>query len=349
MPIVVEGVRGPTGWKQKAHPIASACGWDSSATRLEIALVNNMPDAALEETEAQFAELLDRASEGFCVRIQLFSVPNIPRGDLGRLRLSSHYFPIDDLWKNRFDAVIITGTEPQHADLRKEPYWPALTEVMEWAKFDTVSTVMSCLAAHASVLHNDGIPRRPLSEKRLGIFDFQKTCQHALTDQAGPVLHFPHSRWNDVDKRAIEASGYHVLAESGEAGIDLFIKKARKSLLIHFQGHPEYGQLTILREYRRDVRRFLRQERTDYPCMPQGYFDRMAIKVLSEFRKRAEVERSVELMSEFPAALAARNVRKTWGWSATSIYRSWLHYVASHKVERGAMAAATHAQSAAAL
>jgi homoserine O-succinyltransferase len=316
---------------------------------LEIALINNMPDSAMEETEAQFAELLGRASNTLPVRIRLFSLPNIPRGDLGRQRLASHYFAIDDLWQNRFDAAIITGTEPRQADLRQEAYWPALIDVMEWAKSNTVSTLMSCLAAHASVLHNDGIQRRALSEKRLGVFEFQTTGHHVLTNEAGTDLRLPHSRWNEVGRRAVEACGYRVLAESKEAGIDLFIKKARKSLLVHFQGHPEYGQLTILREYRRDVRRFLKQERERYPSMPKGYFDGIAIQALSEFQERALQKCSPALMSEFPEALASRNLKKTWGESATNIYRNWLQYVVSHKEERGAMAGFGRARSAAAL
>ncbi len=40
----------------------------------------------------------------------------------------------------RFDGVIITGTEPKQADLRQEPYWNALAEVMDWAETNTSST-----------------------------------------------------------------------------------------------------------------------------------------------------------------------------------------------------------------
>lgn len=350
MPIVVEGVKGPTGWDhEKVHPIASAPGFDSSAATLEVALINNMPDSALAETETQFAELLGLASDHLPVRIRLFSLPNIPRGETGRQRLGDHYFAIDDLWKNRFDAAIITGTEPRQADLHKEPYWPALTEVMDWAQRNTASTVLSCLATHASVLYRDGIPRRTLREKRLGIFDFQKTGQHELTDQAGEVLRFPQSRWNEVEKRAVEACGYSVLAESAEAGIDLFVKKVSQSLLVHFQGHPEYGKLTILKEYRRDVRRFLKQEREVYPSMPQGYLGGIAITMLNEFRKKALAERSPELMAEFPEAAVSRGLRKTWGSSAANVYRNWLQYVVAHRVGKAAVAAAGRARSAAAL
>ena len=48
------------------------------------------------------------------------------------------------------------------------------------------------------------------------------------------------------------------------------------SLFLFLQGHPEYEAGTLLREYRRDIARFLRGEREHYPAVPQGYFDARA-------------------------------------------------------------------------
>ena len=44
----------------------------------------------------------------------------------------------------------------------------------------------------------------------------------------------------------------------------MFVKQTR-SLFIFFQGHPEYEETTLLREYRRDVGRFLRGQQPHYP------------------------------------------------------------------------------------
>ena len=46
---------------------------------ITIALINNMPDSALEDTEFQFFDLLNHASGANTVHIKLFSLPNIPR------------------------------------------------------------------------------------------------------------------------------------------------------------------------------------------------------------------------------------------------------------------------------
>ena len=253
---------------------------------VRIALINNMPDAALEDTEVQFFELLDAAASDIPVSLKLYSLPNLPRSDAGQQHLSNFYFGVQDLLNSRFDGVIMTGTEPRQPDLRDEPYWPALTDVLDWAEHSTTSTVLSCLAAHAGVLYSDGIARHRLPDKQFGVFEFKKLCDHALTDGIGDQMQIPHSRWNEVRADALTSCGYEVLTQSADAGVDLFVKKEKDSLFLHFQGHPEYGARTLLKEYRRDIKRFLRRERETYPTMPHGYFDSVASRLLSDFKEQ---------------------------------------------------------------
>lgn len=338
MPVVVDGIQGPVR-TNGSGPVGPAPGWDARPECIHIALVNNMPDAAMEDTETQFFELMCAASDDLPVHLRLFSLPNVPRNDKGRLRLDRLYFDIEDLWESRFDAVIITGTEPRQQELRHEPYWPALAAVLDWAAENTVSTVLSCLAAHAGVLHSDGVDRHLLDDKKFGVFSCRKTTEHLLTRRAGGRLCFPHSRWNEVRASDLTSRGYAVLTQSAEAGVDLFVKKKKRSLFVHFQGHPEYGKLTLLKEYRRDIRRFLKGERETYPSMPQGYFDAEATELLTAFRKQALADRSPELMSQFPKALEAGALQNTWQLSGSVIYHDWLRYIASRKAESPAFAA----------
>ena len=63
---------------------------------IELGLVNNMPDAALERTERQFFSLLARPRIDLLVRVSLLSLPGIPRGDGGQApsassSLSQHF------------------------------------------------------------------------------------------------------------------------------------------------------------------------------------------------------------------------------------------------------------------
>ena len=211
-----------------------------------------------------------------------------------------------------------------------EPYWGLLAEVFDWAEHNTNSAVLSCLAAHASVLHSDGICRHRLPEKQFGMFDSLKRCDHPLTSHVGDRVRFPHSRWNEVRANDLITCGYTILTESEQAGVDVFVKKKKESLFVHFQGHPEYGAQTLLREYRRDIRRFLRGERDTYPSAPKGYFDNAATQLMDNFRKSVVSDRREEVIDSFPESVA-KGLRSTWYASAMSVYRDWLQYMASRK------------------
>jgi homoserine O-succinyltransferase len=342
MSIVIDGGRVPNLLSRKNRPHSpSADVREASAVR--IALINNMPDAALEDTEMQFVELLDAAASDTPVSLKLYSLPNLPRSDAGLQHLSNFYFGVQDLLNRRFDGVIMTGTEPRRPDLRDEPYWPALTDVLDWAEHSTASTVLSCLAAHAGVLHSDGIARHRLCDKQFGVFEFKKISDHALTDDIGDSMQTPHSRWNEVRADELTSCGYEVLTQSADAGVDLFVKKKKDSLFLHFQGHPEYGARTLLKEYRRDIKRFLRRERETYPTMPHGYFDSVASKLLSDFKEQVISNPREELMTGFPEAAVVDAVRGTWQSMAATVYRNWLQYLMSKKADAAAISAMTPA------
>jgi homoserine O-succinyltransferase/O-acetyltransferase len=335
MPLIIDGGRVPRGWVEKKSP-RHTLGIDRHEPQMDgvrLALINNMPDSALEDTELQFFELLDIASGDVPVFLKLYSLSGIPRTDRGERHLNSFYWGIDDLWNSQFDGVIMTGTEPRRPDLRDEAYWPVLTQVLDWAERNTSSTVLSCLAAHAGVLHSDGIVRHPLSDKQFGVFEFAKTTEHQLTSGTVASVRFPHSRWNEVRADDLTANGYSVLTQSSEGGVDLFAKRKKRSLFVHFQGHPEYGAQTLLKEYRRDIKRFLRSERETYPSMPKGYFEVAATKLLNDFREIAVSDRREAVMDGFPEDLVVGTLQKTWQTSAVAVYCNWLQYVATKKTE----------------
>ena len=302
---------------------------DSARTCLDIGLINNMPDAALDATVRQFRSLLGAAADGVDVRLTLYTLPEVPRTGFGRQQVSG-YSRIDDLWDSHLDGLIVTGAEPQAADLKDEPYWQSLTRVLEWAECHTYSTILSCLAAHAGILHIDGIGRRPLGDKRFGVFECVPVSDHRLTVAAPGRLQMPHSRWNEVPEDALLACGYRVLTRSEDAGVDAFVKQ-RKSLFVFFQGHPEYDAVTLLLEYRRDVGRFLRGERDTYPPLPHGYFDEETVEALTSLQERSVSDRREERLAEFPTALAAGRVTNKWRSSAEGLYRNWLRCISVAK------------------
>ena len=339
MPLIIEG-RVPSRWAEKASSRAiSIDRYMKRAECVNLAFINNMPDAALEDTELQFFELLDIASGDVPVIVKLYSLTGVPRTDRGQRHLNQFYFELDELWKSRFDGIIVTGTEPVQPDLRQEPYWSTLADVLDWAERNTVSTVLSCLAAHAGVLHSDGILRHRLPDKQFGVFESARACNHELSENLPPTVRFPHSRWNEVEENALTSCGYTILTKSVQAGVDVFVKQKRNSLFLHFQGHPEYGALTLMKEYRRDIRRYLKNERETYPSMPLGYFDTTSEKLLTEFHKGVVDDRREILIESFPEPALVAGLQKTWHSSAVGIYQNWLEYVVTKKAAISAFAA----------
>jgi homoserine O-succinyltransferase/O-acetyltransferase len=301
--------------------------------QITIGLVNNMPDAAMEATVRQFLSLLASAAAGVVVQVKLFSLPGVPSSEWRQQHLNAHYSNFDELWDARLDGLIVTGTEPRASDLTAEPYWADLAKLIDWAEENTAATVWSCLAAHAAVLHLDGIRRSPLPDKCFGLFEHVRTSDHPLLHGQPAQILTPHSRWNDVSGEALVSSGYRVLSRSAAAGVDIFVRE-RKSLFLFFQGHPEYEADTLAREHRRDVGRFLRGERENYPNIPMHYFDPATEEALNAFRAQALADRRDELMFLFPAERIFGAVSNTWRAEAMCTYANWLKYIIEYKAPR---------------
>jgi homoserine O-succinyltransferase/O-acetyltransferase len=331
MPVLVTPDRpSENGALPGAEPNATTWTQPHAIDCIEIGLLNNMPDAALESTERQFIDLLQAAAGEIPVQLRLFWLPDVPRGDAARSRMSGRYGGIDDLWNARLDALIVTGTEPRAACLRDEPYWATLTRVLEWAQENTTSTVWSCLAAHAAVLHMDGIARHLLEEKRFGVFECTSALDHPLLAGVPARMRIAHSRWNDLQEQALAVCNYTILTRSPQAGIDAFIKQ-RKSLFVFLQGHPEYDRRALLREYRRDIGRFLRGERKTYPAMPQGYFQPAATDALASFQERAVLQPRERLLDSFPVSFLENRLTPMARSPVVRIYANWLSYLRARK------------------
>jgi homoserine O-succinyltransferase/O-acetyltransferase len=309
-------------------------GDDQTADRLiSIGLLNNMPDPALQATEQQFIKLIDAAAKGRAVYLSLFSLPKVPRTDWGRMYLERSYNQVSALRESHLDGLIITGTEPRASDLRDEPFWDGLADVLDWAEDNTISSICSCFAAHAAVLHIDGIGRSALEDKCFGVFEQTKISEHPILEGVPSRFRFPHSRWNGISQDALVSHGYTILATSPESGVDTFAKQ-KKSLFIFFQGHPEYEARTLLGEYRRDVGRYLRGEREMYPNMPRAYFDQETKAELSTFQERAISDRREDLLACFPTVSATRCLRNTWQLTAERLYGNWLSYLSTQRAQR---------------
>jgi homoserine O-succinyltransferase len=304
-----------------------------TANCVTVGLINNMPDAAVQATERQFVDLIRQAAPNTVVRLKLFSLADVPRAGAVREELRRRYHDIAELWDAPVDGLIVTGTEPRATNLKDEPYWPMLSRVVEWARDNTASTIWSCLAAHAAVLHADGIERQPFAAKLCGVFHCDAVGSHPMTRDAALGLRVPHSRHNSLPEQSLVAAGYRILTRSPVAGVDMFARQD-KSFHLFLQGHPEYQATTLLREYRRDIARYLRGELDAYPAPPQGYFDNEAMAITNAFQRLARADRSEHLIATFPMGALEAGLQSPWRVCAIGIYEKWLEYLRGRKAER---------------
>jgi len=296
---------------------------------LQVALINNMPDAALEATETQFTALLRAAAGHTPIQIRFSHLPEIARSPAALERLRRDYCPIKELFDQPPDALIVTGAEPQASTLRDEPYWHRFTEIVDWAQHNVQSSIWSCLAAHAAVEHLNGISRRPLARKCCGVFEHGASARHALMNGVQEPLRTPHSRWNELAPAELVNAGYGILSSSSQTGADIFIRE-RESLMVFFQGHPEYETLTLMKEYRRDVERYFRGEYSHFPDMPHDYFSTEASATLDAYRDRS-LRAPLRERENFPYAAVAPTVQNPWREGAIRVYGNWLASIAAAK------------------
>ncbi|HVV92458.1 MAG TPA: homoserine O-succinyltransferase [Hyphomicrobiales bacterium] len=295
---------------------------------LDIGLLNNMPDAALQAAERQFMSLLAIAAGSRPVRLHFYSLAAIPRGPEAEAHIARLYADIAGLPARDLDGLFVTGSEPRAPKLDAEPYWPALTRVIEWAADHTGSTVWSCLAAHAAVLHFDGIERQPLPQKCFGVFESVRAGADLILAGAPERPRIPHSRHNGLDAAELVARGYRVVTRAAGAGVDIFTRQ-EKSRFVFFQGHPEYDATSLAREYRRDVGRYLRGERDALPPLPAGYFPPETEAAMAAFAAHAARHRDPALLAAFPDDAPAPEA--SWRTTAVPLFRNWLAGIAIAK------------------
>ncbi len=296
---------------------------------IRIGLVNNMPDSALQATERQFSSLLEDASGEFDVRLALINLETVPREAAIREALEQRYRTPRDLRASRLDALIVTGAEPRAPRLFDEPYWSELTELMDWAHSRMISNLYSCLAAHAAVLHRDGIARRRLPSKLSGVFTSDVVAPGELVAGLDEEFRMPHSRYNDLSEADLTASGYIPLARSPESGVDIFVKDGA-ALEVFLQGHPEYDADTLAREYRRDALRFLRGIWPNPPAPPAHYFAPEVSSRIASLVEGASAGSIDDVTAQLrPETLSPQ--KASWRPTSLRLFCNWLNAIAQRK------------------
>ena len=216
---------------------------------LKIMLLNLMPTKI--DTETQLSRLLGNTPlqvELTLVRTKSHESRNTPEE-----HMLAFYQEFDDVRRQNFDGLIITGAPVEHLPFEEVDYWDELCQIMEWSKTHVYSTFHICWGAQAGLYYHFGVGKQPLPEKMFGVFPHRREYERSILLRGfDDVFMVPHSRHTTVDRAEIEkVPQLRIVASYEEAGV--YAITTRNGRQIFITGHSEYDALTLEREYKRDV------------------------------------------------------------------------------------------------
>ena len=292
---------------------------------MHIGLLNMMPDAALEATERQFLRLLGACNQIVQFHVHLFTIDGLARSPDIQAHIAKYYEPFEQIKNDGLDALIISGANVTGTRLEEEAFWQPLTSVFSWATEHVTSVLCSCLATHALIQYTYGIRRTYLGKKRWGVYPhktFNRT--HPLVAEINTRFDVPHSRFNEIFQRDMEKHGLRVLVASKEAGVHLAVSPDGFRT-VYFQGHPEYDDISLLKEYKREVFRFYRDETDTYPPFPEHYFNSYVQDIFLDYEQKVrQAKREGGELEIFPEHLVVEHLDNTWRDSAKAVFNNWL-------------------------
>jgi homoserine O-succinyltransferase len=301
---------------------------EQDVRELHIGLLNMMPDAALEATERQFMRLIGSCNRIAQFFVHPFTIEGVDREGSARKHVEHYYEDFHNLQREGLDALIITGANVTEADITKERFWEPMIEVMDWARDNVTSTLCSCLASHGAFMHYHGILRTHLAQKQWGVYSHRVVdTSHPLVSNINTRFDTCHSRFNDVPRGQMEDAGLHALIVGEEPGVLLSVSPDGLRF-VYFQGHPEYDIISLLKEYKREISRYLRREREDYPPFPDHYFSDEARSMLERYMgELMEADSRGESIPEFPEQAIVALLDNTWTDTGKALFNNWLGLV----------------------
>ena len=215
---------------------------------LKILMLNLMPQKIV--TETQIARLIGNTP--LQVELELLQTATHRSTHTAAEHMLAFYKTFDEVKKNKYDGMIITGAPVEHMEFEEVDYWEELCEIMEWSKTHVTSTFHICWGAQAGLYYHYGIKKHQLDKKLFGVFehtlDYKQSILFRGFDDSFVV---PHSRHTTCDRKDIEAvPQLKILASSEEAGV--FVCATKRGRQIFVTGHSEYDGDTLKKEYLRD-------------------------------------------------------------------------------------------------
>jgi homoserine O-succinyltransferase len=171
--------------------------------------------------------------------------------------LLQHYVTFEDISREKFDGLIITGAPVEQMPFEEVEYWDELTCILDWAETNVESTFHICWGAQAGLYHRYGIPKYDLPHKMFGVFEHRVLAPtESLLRGFDDIFLAPHSRHTEIRRADIEkVDELQLLAESDEAGV--YIVGSKDGRQLYITGHSEYDPFTLKGEYDRDINKGL--------------------------------------------------------------------------------------------
>lgn len=216
---------------------------------LRIVILNLMPLKITTETD--LVRLLSNTPlqlEITFMKLQSHTPKNTPIE-----HMQMFYRSFEELRKEKFDGMIITGAPVETMPFEEVEYWPEMKEIFDWAKSHVTSTLYICWAAQAGLYHFYNVPKYDLKEKMFGIFP-TTPLQAELPVFRGfdDVFCMPQSRHTEVRRDDIDRiPDLEIIAESKESGVSMVMARGGREFFI--TGHLEYAPNTLDTEYKRDL------------------------------------------------------------------------------------------------
>ena len=216
---------------------------------LKVALLNLMPVKITTETD--FVRLLSNSP--LQVEVDFIKMKTHQSKNTSQEHLSTFYKNFEDIRKNNYDGMIITGAPVELLDFEEVTYWNELKEIFDWAAKHVTSTLYICWGAQAGLYHFYKVPKYPLEKKMFGVF------KHHINDASISLFrgfddefYIPHSRHTETRKEDIlKVPELKLLSESDISGVHIVMARGGREIFI--TGHSEYAPDTLHNEYMRDL------------------------------------------------------------------------------------------------
>ena len=141
-----------------------------------------------------------------------------------------------------------------------------------------------------------------------------------------PQLKMCHSRYNDIPPELFVMHGVEILIESEQVGVQLAAESDLS--IVYFQGHPEYDDISLLKEYKREIIRYITGELNAYPPTPENYFNQQAMQHIADYQLKVEQATNKQIMlDDFPEEELRKCISNPWITSASKIFSRWVESV----------------------